>query len=335
MLREPSSERALRRPRVIRGKKTRYCAVLVDFENIYNTLAQSTEAEPTEEQAGDFDALDDAVELLSALRGRVRERYNAVMAIGRSYADFDRIGGDAQSQLQLLAFEPRFMLGTEQKSSADILLSIDAIEMLLTRPELDMFIIVGGDRDYLPVVRRIREHMKRVLLVGFEKSTSGDLRQVVGEENFIDAETLIPEAATPAPAEGNGHGPETTSPALPAGGEETTAIDMEALSSGFSSDDDAGEPSDEETLEVCMEELLGAYYQYGGKTVWLTPFLRMLNERFPYLDNRGRKRLVEDLQARKAIRIDKVEGDPYPYSVVEINWEDDWVQGLDEARGNS
>ena len=60
----------------------------------------------------------------------------------------------------------------------------------------------------------------------------------------------------------------------------------------------------------------------------------MLNEKFPYLDNRGRKRLVEDLQARNAIRIDKVEGDPYPYSVVEINWESDWVRTMDEARGN-
>ena len=106
-------------------------------------------------------------------------------------------------------------------------------------------------------------------------------------------------------------------------------------STGQASDELPGEPSDEETLEVCMEELLNAYYQYGGKTVWLTPFLRMLNERFPYLDNRGRKRLVEDLQARQAIRIEKVEGDPYPYSVVEINWESDWVAGLDEARGNA
>jgi len=94
-------------------------------------------------------------------------------------------------------------------------------------------------------------------------------------------------------------------------------------------------PSDEQHLELCMSELLTAYYQFGGRTVWLTPFLRLLNERFPYLDNRGRKRLVEDLQARSAIRIEKVEGDPYPYSVVEINWEDPWVQRMDEARGNS
>jgi uncharacterized LabA/DUF88 family protein len=298
---------------MVRKKRTRYAAVLVDFENVYNTLAEEAETSG-DDHLGDMQALDDAVEVLSALRDHLRSKYHSVMAIGRSYADFDRIGGDAQTQLQLLAFEPRFMLGANRKSSADILLSIDAVEMLHTRPELDMFVIVGGGRDYLPVVRRLREHLKRVLLVGFEKSTSGDLRQVVGEENFISAETLLPELTGSEPRPGpdgdrNGDdtdGPETDDP-----------------------------PHDEETLTTVMEELLTAYYQYGGKTVWLTPFLRLLNDRFPYLDNRGRKRLVEDLQARNAIQIEKVDGDPYPYSVIEINWDDAWVQGLDEARGNS
>lgn len=322
MLRDQAPERTFRRPRTVRHQRTRYGAVLVDFENIFNTLMQDAGDASSDDSPADLEALDDAVEALSTLRERLRQKYNCFMAIGRSYADFDRIGGDAQTQLQLLAFEPRFMLGANQKSSADILLSIDAIEMLHTRPELDMFVIVGGDQDYLPVVRRIREHMKRVILVGFEKSTSGDLRQVVGEENFIAAETLLPEAA-PAPRPSNGHS------VLP----HEDVEDVEDADTFRPAEDDT--PIDEETLERCMEELLTAYYQYGGKTVWLTPFLRILNEKFPYLDNRGRKRLVEDLQARKAIRIDKVDGDPYPYSVVEINWDDSWVQGLDEARGNN
>src|SRR6185436_213268 len=227
---------------------------------------------------------------------------------------FDRIGGDAQSQLQLLAFEPRFTLGAKQDSAAKILLAVDAMEMLYSRAELEMFVIVGGDRDYLPVVRRLREHMKRVILVGFERATSGDLRQIVGEENFIPVESLLRELGEPVEAN-NGRG------------NAYTAETPEAGEGGATPRVDVGDtPSDEQHLELCMSELLTAYYQFGGRTVWLTPFLRLLNERFPYLDNRGRKRLVEDLQARNAIRIEKVEADPYPYSVVEINWEDPWVQ---------
>jgi len=246
-----------------------------------------------------------------------------VMSIGRSYGDFDRIGGDAQSQLQLLAFEPRFTLGAKQDSSAKILLAVDAMEMLYSRSELEMFVIVGGDRDYLPVVRRLREHMKRVILVGFERSTSGDLRQIVGEENFIPVESLLRELGEPVETN-NGRGIGYVADA----GDASEVVPAPRV--------DVGEtPSEEQHLELCMSELLTAYYQFGGRTVWLTPFLRLLNERFPYLDNRGRKRVVEDLQARNAIRIEKVEGDPYPYSVVEINWEDPWVQRMDEARGNS
>jgi len=321
MLRDSSSERAIRRTRLMRHKRTRYGAVLVDFENMYYNLAQ--EPAKSEEQGPDMEALDDAVEILSYLRDRVRDHYHCVMSIGRSYGDFDRIGGDAQSQLQLLAFEPRFTLGAKQDSAAKILLAVDAMEMLYSRAELEMFVIVGGDRDYLPVVRRLREHMKRVILVGFERATSGDLRQIVGEENFIPVESLLRELGEPVEANngrGTAYSPET----------------QETEEGGPAPRVDVGDtPSDEQHLELCMSELLTAYYQFGGRTVWLTPFLRLLNERFPYLDNRGRKRLVEDLQARNAIRIEKVEGDPYPYSVVEINWEDPWVQRMDEARGNT
>ncbi|HYV50744.1 MAG TPA: NYN domain-containing protein [Dongiaceae bacterium] len=321
MLRDSSSERAIRRTRLVRHKRTRYGAVLVDFENIYYNLAQ--EPAKTEEQGPDMEALDDAVEILSYLRDRVRDHYHCVMSIGRSYGDFDRIGGDAQSQLQLLAFEPRFTLGDKKDSAAKILLAVDAMEILYSRAELEMFVIVGGDRDYLPVVRRLREHMKRVVLVGFERVTSGDLRQIVGEENFIPVESLLRELGEPVEAN-NGRG------------NAYTAETPEAGEGGATPRVDVGDtPSDEQHLELCMSELLTAYYQFGGRTVWLTPFLRLLNERFPYLDNRGRKRLVEDLQARNAIRIEKVEGDPYPYSVVEINWEDPWVQRMDEARGNA
>jgi len=320
MLRDPSPDRPLRRPRLLRHNRTRHGAVLVDFENMYDSMAH--ESEKPEDQGTDIDALDEAVEILSVLRDRLREHYHCVMTIGRSYADFDRIGGDAQTQLQLLAFEPRFTLGAKRDRSAKILLAIDAMEMLHSRPELEMFIIVGGDRDYLPVVRRLREFMKRVILVGFERSTSGDLRQIVGEENFISAESLLRELGEPVEAGNGRYTPGAVNEAV----EQEEAPRSEPVSDL---------PADEGQLEMCMSELLNAYYQFGGRTVWLTPFLRLLNEKFPYLDNRGRKRLVEDLQARTAIRIDKVEGDPYPYSVVEINWENPWVQSMDEARGNA
>lgn len=267
----------------------RYSGVFVDFENLYYTVLDLHDGDPER-------ALADAMDILTALRSRLREEFGCEMAIGRSYGDFDRLEGDAQGHLQLLGFEPRFMLATPHKGSSDLLLSIDAIEMLLTRPQLDTFVIVGGDRDYLPIVRRIREHMKRVLLVGFRRGTSGDLRQVVGEENFLPAEALLTSrGARPRRPEPPGElGPD---------------------------------PVDEER---CLRLVMKADRQYRGRGIWMTPFLRELNDRFPYLDNRGRKRLLERLQERGAIRIEKIDGDPHPYSVIQIDWDNPWVAEFDE-----
>jgi len=75
------------------------------MENIYRSLADPA-ARPTRRASMTMRS-DDCVEILSTLRERLRRNYNTIMAIGRSYADFSRLGGDAQTQLQLLAFEPR------------------------------------------------------------------------------------------------------------------------------------------------------------------------------------------------------------------------------------
>jgi hypothetical protein len=208
-----------------------------------------------------------------------------------------------------------------------MLLAIDAVDILHHRPELDLVVLVGGDRDFLPLVRHLRERLKRVVLVGFKEEAGSDLKKLVGDENFLAGEYLLPDAESSPESvhERRVYAPsyvrsEDREPRPP-------RAETEALPEA--------PPSTEEDLKRCMEELLAAFYQYGERKVWLTPFLRMLNERFPYLDNRGRKRLVEDLQARGAISIEKIEGDPYPYSVIEINWEDVWVRGMDEGRGNT
>ena len=49
------------------------------------------------------------------------------------------------------------------------------------------FYIVGGDRDYLQICRRLRENLKTVYLAGFEKALSADLREYVGEQFVVSA----------------------------------------------------------------------------------------------------------------------------------------------------
>jgi len=287
----------------------RFCAVFVDFENVYYTLANSTV--PSADTP-----LDQAIELLANLRPHLRDAFGSTLAVGRAYGDFDRIGG-AQGQLQLLGFNPRFMVATSRKNSSDILLSIDAIETLLTRPELDMFVIVGGDRDYLPIVLRMRELLKRVLVVGFHSTTSGDLRVVIGEDNFIPADSLLPRRAEPpAPEKSNG-GLLPASPVAP-----VTPSGVGRAPYSPTTYSPSVDPNDE---EVCMREFILASYRHGEE-VWLGPFLRNLSEKLTHLDHRGRTELLSRLVARGAITISKLEGVQGPYSVVKINWNDPWVR---------
>ena len=292
----------------------RFCAVFVDFENVYYTLLNQLAPGPES-------ALDQAIELLSNLRRHLQDVFGYTMAVGRSYGDFDRIGG-AQGQLQFLGFDPRFMIATAHKNSSDILLSIDAMEILLARPELDMFVIVGGDRDYLPIVLRMRERLKHVLVVGFPTATSGDLRVVVGEENFVRADSLLPHPApAPAPAPQPAAPAPAAVPAAPAPAlhpRPSVAAEAPVLSA----------KDEEET----MQELILTSYRHG-EVVWLGPFLRTLNDKLPHLDNRGRKELLNRLVAREAIEIIRLDGVQGPYSAVRINWNDPWVQEVAPGPG--
>lgn len=66
--------------------------------------------------------------------------------------------------------------------------------------------------------------------------------------------------------------------------------------------------------------------------VWLTPFLRRLNEEFPLLANHERRALIANLVAAGAIRVERREGNPYPYSVAIINWDHPTVHEVNEPQ---
>lgn len=156
--------------------------VYVDFENLKYSLDDYI-------RQGRVSPTFDWADLLYRIKERI-ESFGLRIIIGRAYADFDNLGG--QGQLQLLGFDPRYILASPRKNSADIQLSIDVMEVLLSRPEITDYIIVAGDRDYLPIVRKIQEQAKRVWVMGFERATSGDLRTVVGDSHFVKLDHLVP-----------------------------------------------------------------------------------------------------------------------------------------------
>jgi uncharacterized LabA/DUF88 family protein len=108
-------------------------------------------------------------------------------SIRRAYADWSRpeFGRYQDSMAQngiTLIQVTRF--GAQQKNAADILMAVDAMEVLITHPDVGTFLLVAGDGDYSPLVQRLREWGKRVVGVGTKASASSRLVAVCSEYKY-------------------------------------------------------------------------------------------------------------------------------------------------------
>jgi hypothetical protein len=76
--------------------------------------------------------------------------------------------------------------GMQHKNAADIRMAVDAMESLITHPDVGVFILVTGDSDYSPLAARLREHGKHVVGVGTEPNASARLVSVCRRYKFWD-----------------------------------------------------------------------------------------------------------------------------------------------------
>jgi len=161
----------------------KYTAIFVDYENVYYHLRNNYADIP---ELSDF-----VVELLMNLQKHLAEKSGLKSIVAKSYADYERIKATPQGSLYLMGVETIYVLGSTHKNSADMKLSIDAVEVLHTRPEIDTFVLFAGDRDYIPLIQHLKKAAKSVIGVGFASSFSGDLLTNIGKDNFIEASTLF------------------------------------------------------------------------------------------------------------------------------------------------
>jgi hypothetical protein len=166
------------------GATPAYAAVFIDFENVYYFL-KNHYLDPQ-------DPHDYALDLLRSLRDTLKRNYGLESLVLNAYADFDKLPAGPQGPLYLMGVSTRNVLGTEHKNAADMQLCIDALEVFYTRPAIGTFVLVAGDRDYIPVIQHLRRQARQVKVVGFRESVSGDLLQMLGQEHFIDARELLP-----------------------------------------------------------------------------------------------------------------------------------------------
>ncbi len=97
---------------------------------------------------------------------------------------------------------PRAGKGVEEivKNSVDVRMAVDAATLCHTNPNIDRFVLVSGDQDFLHVVNALRPYGRKLILIGVTGSLSQQLAEFVDEVIFYDrdiAGPAVPQKAVP------------------------------------------------------------------------------------------------------------------------------------------
>jgi uncharacterized LabA/DUF88 family protein len=146
-------------------------ALMIDYENVHWSMVREYHLEP------------EISNLLQSLK-KDAEKYGQV-TLTIAYADFDNEDFHGlQTQFQRNNVETRHVFSKtyetgRRKNAADIEMSLDAMELSRDREDIQAFILVCGDRDFIPVVKRLQQKGKVVHIIGLRVTTSKDLQNFV------------------------------------------------------------------------------------------------------------------------------------------------------------
>ena len=359
-----------------------FAAIFLDFENIYYFLSKEFMDPPN---------LNDAIlELVRNLRHHLGDEFGLDCIISNAYADFERLGSTPQGGLFLMGVDTKNVMGTEHKNAADMRLCIDALEVLYTRPEIQSFVLVTGDRDYIPLIQHLRRKARHILGAGFKVKASGDLLLNLGEGRFIDVTAFLSPATREAMAshrelllqrqaeadkrmekqaleleERAKQAREIQSAPLEDTAVEATLVEATltvgteangAFSNGAKAEGDKHhhekalakkveevpewrferprvikDESARECLRLVLLKLSALQKNGYANELWLGPFKRHLTDAMPELADWERREVIEELVRAGAIAVEKRDGEPYPFSVIIVNYRHPDVWDLNPA----
>lgn len=331
-----------------------YAAVFIDFENVYYFL-KNHYLDPQ-------DPHDYALDLVRALRDTLKRELGLDSLVLYAYADFDRLPTGPQGPLYLMGVDTRNVLGTDHKNAADMQLCIDALEVLYTRPDIGTFVLVAGDRDYIPVLQHLRRQARQVKVVGFRESVSGDLLLMLGQEHFLDARQLlpaerlqaledhrtarlqlaedarrlreqgtvgVPTAAARQAAQDAANSPTSLAAPVRLAPKPISLMDQLLQEPAtFLPVRRVTLPDERRCLEFLLEQMQKFGNQHNASEIWASPFLRRLTDVLPELPDWERRQLLTHLRDAGAVRIEKREGEPHPFSVILVNYQHPDVREL-------
>src|SRR4051794_13530367 len=158
-------------------------AIFIDWENIYISTVTEYGAKPN----------------VSAILEKSREYGRIVSAM--AYADWtDGDFRDAPPTLYSNGISPRYISaryfpgGRSQKrrtNSIDVMLAVECADFLHYHPQVETYVLVTGDGDFIPLVNLLRSRGKKVVVIGVSEATSYHL--IESADHFISYASLLEE----------------------------------------------------------------------------------------------------------------------------------------------
>lgn len=125
-------------------ENSRRLALFVDFENFFNSFGKGFKIQPV---------LQKLVE-------------HGIVSIRRAYGDWHKYEAYRKELVENgLELIDQPALATSGKNGADIKLATDAMECVFLHPEIDTYVIASGDSDFIPLIRKLREHGRYVIVL--------------------------------------------------------------------------------------------------------------------------------------------------------------------------
>lgn len=142
---------------------------------------------------------------ISRILDGLRER--GIIILRKAYGDWGKFAQHRKALAEHgveLVERPTIHAGGD-KNGADIQLAVDALEACLTNQFIDVFAIVSGDSDFLPLILRLQNYNKKVVIVGMRKTTSSVVMKNCNEYLAYENLGRAPLAAGSSGAEAGAH----------------------------------------------------------------------------------------------------------------------------------
>ncbi len=285
------------KPEAEKSRSEHRAAVFVDYENLFAHLYS---------RVGSRGRPDELIsEILDELRRYLLEEVRVQTAMITAYADFSEMHGNGQfiqRGLYLHGIEPRFVPATLQRNAAEIQLCLDAVEIIHNRTDIHAFVIVTGERPYLPLVQQLKRLGGHPIIATMAPPPSTEHLPYVEDDVFLNAHNFLSEASR-------------RSLASISVGYRTTAVAAPTTRQGRPEPVEHREvshPGALHALEI-IEEHFGQYEE-----VYLTPLLRKLSELLDESEH-DPKSLISELEDAGAVWLEKRRGFPYDYTVLIID----------------